>query len=144
MEEYEPHIKMGSIIYAGVDYGAILRQAEEEADIIIWDGGNNDLPFYRVDLGFCVVDPFRAGHELRYWPGEANLRMADVVVINKVDTAPEDGLAKVRRNVAELYAERLAPLPDVVTPAQPTTLPASMSNRSTRCPNRISSRSRRS
>lgn len=101
-EEYEPYIRQGAVIYAGVDYAEILRRAEAEADVIVWDGGNNDLPFYRVDLGFCVVDPFRAGHELRYWPGEANLRMADVVIINKVDTAPEEGLATLRRNVAEL------------------------------------------
>ena len=113
-EEYEPYIRQGAVIYAGVDYGEILARAEEEADVIIWDGGNNDLPFYEVDLGFCVVDPFRAGHELRYWPGEANLRMADVVVINKIDTAPEEGLAEVRANVAEL-----APRATVVEAASP-------------------------
>jgi predicted GTPase len=101
-EEYEPYIREGAVIYAGVDYEEILHQAEGEADVIVWDGGNNDLPFYRVDLGICVVDPFRAGHELRYWPGEANLRMADVVVINKIDTAPEDGLTTLRENVAGL------------------------------------------
>jgi predicted GTPase len=101
-EEYEPYIRQGAVIYAGVDYGEILASAEAEADVIVWDGGNNDLPFYVADLGFCVVDPFRAGHELRYWPGEANLRAADVVVINKVDTAPPDGLAELRRNVAAL------------------------------------------
>jgi predicted GTPase len=101
-EECEPYIRQGAVIYAGVDYGEILAAAEAEADVIIWDGGNNDLPFYEVDLGFCVVDPFRAGHELRYWPGEANLRMADVVVINKIDTAPPEGLAEVRGNVAVL------------------------------------------
>ncbi len=113
-EEYEPYIRQGAVIYAGVDYGEILARAEEEADVIIWDGGNNDLPFYQVDLGFCVVDPFRAGHELRYWPGEANLRMADVVVINKVDTAPSEGLEEVRKNVAEL-----APNAKVVEAASP-------------------------
>lgn len=101
-EEYEPYIRQGAVIYAGVDYGDILAQAEQEADVIIWDGGNNDLPFYHVDLGFCVVDPFRAGHELRYWPGEANVRQADVVVINKIDTAPADGLAEIRKNIAML------------------------------------------
>ncbi|HRP01209.1 MAG TPA: cyclic 2,3-diphosphoglycerate synthase [Candidatus Kapabacteria bacterium] len=91
MEEYEPHIAMGSIIYAGVDYEAILREAEKEADIIIWDGGNNDMPFYKPDLSFVVVDPLRPGHEISYYPGEVNLRMADVIVINKIDSAyPED------------------------------------------------------
>ncbi len=113
-EEYEPYIRQGAVIYAGVDYGEILAAAEEEADVIIWDGGNNDLSFYEVDLGFCVVDPFRAGHELRYWPGEANLRMADVVVINKVDTAPSAGLEEVRKNVADL-----APHATVVEAASP-------------------------
>jgi predicted GTPase len=101
-EEYEPYIRQGAVIYAGVDYGDILAAAEREADVIVWDGGNNDLPFYEVDLAFCLVDPFRAGHELRYWPGEANLRRADVVVINKIDTAPSEGLAEVRRNVSAL------------------------------------------
>ncbi len=113
-EEYEPYIRQGAVIYAGVDYGEILAAAESEADVIIWDGGNNDLPFYHVDLGFCVVDPFRAGHELRYWPGEANLRKADVVVINKVDTAPAEGLEEVRRNVAAL-----APHATVIEAASP-------------------------
>ncbi len=113
-EEYEPYIRQGAVIYAGVDYGEILAAAEQEADVIIWDGGNNDLPFYQVDLGFCVVDPFRAGHELRYWPGEANVRQADVVVINKIDTAPADGLAEIRKNVA-----MLAPHATVVEAASP-------------------------
>ncbi len=113
-EEYEPYIRQGAVIYAGVDYGEILAAAEQEADVIIWDGGNNDLPFYQVDLGFCVVDPFRAGHELRYWPGEANVRQADVVVINKIDTAPADGLAEIRKNVA-----MLAPQATVVEAASP-------------------------
>ncbi len=91
MEEYEPHIAMGSVIYAGVDYEEILRQAEQEADIIVWDGGNNDMPFYKPDLSIVVVDPLRPGHEISYYPGEVNLRMADVIVINKVDSAyPED------------------------------------------------------
>jgi predicted GTPase len=91
MEEYEPHIAMGSIIYSGVDYEAILREAEKEADVIIWDGGNNDMPFYKPDLSIVVADPLRPGHEISYYPGEVNLRMADVVVINKVDSAyPED------------------------------------------------------
>lgn len=90
-EEYEPHIDRGIVVYAGVDYGAILRQAEKEADVILWDGGNNDFPFYRSDLEIVVADPHRAGHELRYHPGETNFRRADVIIVNKVDTArPED------------------------------------------------------
>jgi predicted GTPase len=101
-EEYEPHIAAGTVVYAGVDYGAILTEAEREADVILWDGGNNDLPFYRPDLEIVVVDPHRPGHEKRYFPGEANVRRADVVVINKVSTASEEGLAEVRENVAEL------------------------------------------
>ncbi|MGC9336089.1 MAG: cyclic 2,3-diphosphoglycerate synthase [Anaerolineae bacterium] len=101
-EEYEPHIDRGVTVYAGVDYEAILRQAEHEADIIVWDGGNNDLPFYRPDLHIVVADPHRAGHELRYYPGESNLRAADVVVINKVDTADLSDIAQVRENVREV------------------------------------------
>ncbi|MCK7519130.1 MAG: hypothetical protein MZV64_16080 [Ignavibacteriales bacterium] len=84
IEEYEPHIAMGSVIYSGVDYEAILREAEKEADVIIWDGGNNDTPFYKADLVFTVVDPHRPGHELTYYPGNTSLRLADVAVINKV------------------------------------------------------------
>jgi len=98
-EEYEPHIDLGAIIYAGVDYEAILREAEKEADIIIWDGGNNDLPFYRPDLHIVVDDPHRPGHDMTYHPGEANLRSADVVVINKIDTADLENIATVRRNI---------------------------------------------
>ena len=98
-EEYEPHLDRGVVVYAGVDYEAILRQAEQEADIIIWDGGNNDLPFYRPDLYIVVADPHRPGHELSYHPGEANLRAADVVVINKIDTADLAHIAQVRENV---------------------------------------------
>jgi len=98
-EEYEPYIERGAVIYAGVDYEAILRQAEEEADIIIWDGGNNDMPFYRPDLLIVVADPHRPGHELSYHPGEANLRMADVVVLNKVDTAVHENVVAVQNNV---------------------------------------------
>jgi predicted GTPase len=90
-EEYEPHIAEGNIVFAGIDYAAILAQAEEEADVLVWDGGNNDTPFLTPDLHIVVCDPHRAGHELRYHPGEANLRMADVCLVNKVDTArPED------------------------------------------------------
>ncbi|MGB9775944.1 MAG: cyclic 2,3-diphosphoglycerate synthase [Anaerolineae bacterium] len=106
-EEYEPHIERGVVVYAGVDYERILRQAEEEADIIVWDGGNNDLPFFRPDLHIVVADPHRPGHEVRYHPGEANLRAADVVVINKVDTADPDGIAQVRRNIQEVNPQAI-------------------------------------
>ena len=98
-EEYEPHIAMGNLVFAGVDYEQILRRAEQEADVILWDGGNNDMPFYRPDLNIVVADPLRPGHELRYYPGETNLRMADVVVINKVDTAAPADIATVEANV---------------------------------------------
>jgi predicted GTPase len=98
-EEYEPHLREGTIVYAGVDYGRILRQAEKEADIVIWDGGNNDTPFYASDLEIVVVDPHRPGHELAYYPGEVNLRRAHVVVINKVDTAARQDIDTVRNNV---------------------------------------------
>jgi predicted GTPase len=101
-EEYEPHLDRGLIVYAGVDYEAILRQAEQEADIVLWDGGNNDLSFFRPDLQITVVDPHRPGHEMRYWPGEANVRMADVIVINKIDTADFENVQTVRRNIAQL------------------------------------------
>jgi predicted GTPase len=104
-EEYEPHIDNGVVIYAGVDYGKILRMAEEEAEIIVWDGGNNDLSFYASDMHIVVVDPHRPGHELRYHPGEANLRMADVVVINKVDTADYADVLTVRGNVQAVNPE---------------------------------------
>ena len=98
-EDYEPHIMNGVVVFAGVDYEKILREAEKEADIIVWDGGNNDLPFYRPDLHIVVVDPHRPGHELRYHPGEANLRMADVVVVNKVGTADPENISLVEENV---------------------------------------------
>ncbi len=98
-EEYEPHLDRGAVVYAGVDYEAILRQAEQEADIVVWDGGNNDFPFYVSDFHIVVVDPHRPGHELAYHPGEANLRMANVVVINKVDTANYDNVLTVMENV---------------------------------------------
>jgi len=101
-EEYEPHIDRGVIVYAGVDYEPILRQAEEEADVVVWDGGNNDLPFYKPDLFITVADPHRAGHELRYHPGEANLRAADVVLINKIDTAGPEGIAEVRESIQKV------------------------------------------
>jgi predicted GTPase len=101
-EEYEPHLALGIVVYAGVDYERILRQAEREADIVVWDGGNNDLPFFRPDLHIVVVDPHRPGHETTYHPGEANLRLADVVVINKVDTADPASVASVRQNVSQV------------------------------------------
>jgi predicted GTPase len=103
MEEYEPHVVRGNVIYAGVDYEAIVRAAEEDpdgCDIILWDGGNNDFPFYKPDLHVCVVDPHRPGHELSYYPGEVTLRIADVVVINKMDSADAAGIQTVRRNIA--------------------------------------------
>ena len=98
-EEYEPHIKQGTVLYAGVDYEKILRQAEKESDIILWDGGNNDTPFYASDLELVVADPHRPGHELAYFPGEVNMRRADVVIINKVDTAKRTDIEIVRQNV---------------------------------------------
>jgi predicted GTPase len=101
-EEYEPHIDNGVIVYAGVDYEAILRQAEQEVDIVLWDGGNNDFPFYKSDLNIVVADPHRAGHEKAYHPGETNVRMADVFVINKVDTADPDKVIAVRNTLHEL------------------------------------------
>ena len=98
-EEYEPHLARGTIVYAGVDYEKILRQAEAEADIVLWDGGNNDFSFYQPDLLIVIADPHRPGHELAYHPGETNLRMADVVVINKVDTASDENVNRVRSNI---------------------------------------------
>jgi predicted GTPase len=117
-EEYEPHIDRGVVVYAGVDYKAILHEAEKEADVVVWDGGNNDLPFYEPDLHIVVADPHRAGHELRYHPGEANLRLADVVVINKIDTADLACIADVRRNVRQVN-----PTAIVVEAASPIFLP---------------------
>jgi predicted GTPase len=104
IEEYEPHIVSGTIIYAGVDYGAILEQAQAEADVVIWDGGNNDTPFYKPDLAIVVADPLRVGNELTYYPGETNLRMADVVVINKVDSADLSAVNGLRANIRRVNA----------------------------------------
>lgn len=98
-EEYEPYVERGLVIYAGVDYGAILKEAEKEADIIIWDGGNNDTPFYKPDLHITVADPHRAGHEVSYYPGETNFRMADVIVINKMDTATPANVKIIEENI---------------------------------------------
>lgn len=116
-EEYEPYIDMGAIIYAGVDYEEILRKVEEEASIIVWDGGNNDLPFFASDYHIVVVDPLRAGHELRYHPGEANLRMADAVVVNKIDTAGNDDVIAVLDNIRAVNPDA-----SVVKAASPITV----------------------
>lgn len=113
-EEYEPHIDRGAVVYAGVDYAAIVHQAEQEADVIVWDGGNNDYAFYRPDVYITVADPHRPGHELRYHPGETNLRLADVVIINKVDTAAPENIAQVRDSIA-----RVNPDAQVIEAASP-------------------------
>lgn len=98
MEEYEPHLARGSVVYAGVDYKAVLRLAEKEADVIVWDGGNNDTPFFKPDFSIVVTDPFRAGHEIGYYPGEINFRMADVILINKVDPSNKEGVEYIEEN----------------------------------------------
>lgn len=110
MEEYEPHVVRGNVIYAGVDYEAILRAAENDpdgCDIVVWDGGNNDFPFYKPDLNITIVDPHRAGHELNYYPGEVTLRLADVVVINKMDSAGPEGIQQVRENIRKVNPEAI-------------------------------------
>lgn len=117
MEEYEPHIVRGNVIYAGVDYEAILREAEKDpkgCDVILWDGGNNDFPFYKPDLMITVTDPHRAGHELRYYPGEVTLRLADVIVINKMDTAGPEAIQIVRDSI-----EKVNPRAMVIDGASP-------------------------
>jgi len=114
-EEYEPHIDKGIIVYAGVDYGAILRRAEKEADVILWDGGNNDFPFYKSDLEIVVADPHRAGHELSFYPGETNFRRAKVIVINKMDTAKPEGIATVLAS-----AKKVNPKATIVRANSPT------------------------
>jgi len=116
-EEYEPHINNGIVVYAGVDYEKILREAEKEADVVVWDGGNNDLPFYKSDLHIVVADPHRSGHELIYHPGEANLRMANVVVINKVDTADPTNIETVRKNIISVN-----PKATIIEAASPITV----------------------
>ena len=113
-EEYEPHLDNGVIVYAGVDYEAILRQAEQEVDIVLWDGGNNDFSFYTPDLSIVVLDPHRPGHEVRYYPGETNVNLADVFVINKVETAKPDDVIAVRES-----ARRLNPTAQVIEAASP-------------------------
>lgn len=117
MEEYEPHINTGTIIYAGVDYEAILREAEKEADVILWDGGNNDMSFYQTDLLITIVDPHRPGHETTYYPGETNLRLADVVLINKIDTADSFDVTELRESVREIN-----PTAIIVDGASPVTV----------------------
>jgi predicted GTPase len=117
MEEYEPHIDEGFVVYAGVDYAAILAEAEKEADVVLWDGGNNDLSFYVPDLLIVVADPHRPGHELTYFPGRINLLMAHVVVINKIDTAPPEGVLAVRDSI-----RKLNPKATVVDAASPITV----------------------
>jgi len=116
-EEYEPHLKEGNLVFAGVDYGAILEAAEREADVILWDGGNNDTPFIKPDLHIVVLDPHRPGHELRYHPGETNLRMANVCIVNKVDSAPPEGVEAVLASIRETN-----PLARVVRAASPFTV----------------------
>jgi predicted GTPase len=116
-EEYEPHLKDGNLVFAGVDYAAILEAAEQEADVILWDGGNNDTPFIEPNLHIVVLDPHRPGHELRYHPGETNLRMADVCVVNKVDSAPQEGVEAV---LASIRAAN--PLAHVIRAASPFTV----------------------
>lgn len=116
-EEYEPHLKRGTTVFAGVDYGLILKAAEKISDVVIWDGGNNDLPFYRPDLHIVVTDPLRVGHELTYHPGETNVRMADVVVINKIDTASKQDVARLRANIRSVNANA-----QIIEAASPTTV----------------------
>jgi predicted GTPase len=116
-EEYEPHLAAGSVVYAGIDYGAILEQAQQEAEVLLWDGGNNDLPFFAPDVHITVADPLRVGHETRYHPGEANLRSADVVVINKIDSAEPEAVEELERSVRELNPEA-----DVVKARSPITI----------------------
>lgn len=117
-EDYEPHIERGAIVYAGVDYGEIIKEAEKEADIIVWDGGNNDYPFYWPKVQVCIVDPHRAGNELTYYPGEVNVRMADVVVISKVNTAPPDSVELVRKNVKSVNPKAQIVETDMVITAE--------------------------
>lgn len=113
-EEYEPHVARGGVIYAGVDYEAILREAEKEADIILWDGGNNDMSFYQSDLTFTVVDPHRPGHEMKYYPGNTSLRLADAVIINKIDSASPEGIEEVKKNIH--YVNPTAVIIDAASP----------------------------
>jgi predicted GTPase len=117
IEEYEPHIARGGVIYAGVDYEAILREAEKEADVILWDGGNNDFSFYEADVTFTVVDPHRPGHELRYYPGNTSLRLADCAIINKIDSADAANINLVRENI-----QKVNPKASIIEAASPVTV----------------------
>jgi predicted GTPase len=117
-EEYESHIQQGNVVYAGVDYEEILRQAEKEADIVLWDGGNNDLPFFRPDLHIVLVDPHRPGHEVRYYPGETNLRMAQVILVSKAGNAPPAGVDEVLASAAKLNPEAAVVRSDSVVSVQ--------------------------
>lgn len=117
IEEYEPHIARGGVIYAGVDYEAILREAEKEADVILWDGGNNDFSFYKADVTFTVVDPHRPGHELKYYPGNTSLRLADCAIINKIDSADAVNINIVRENIQEVN-----PKASIIEAASPVTV----------------------
>jgi len=122
-EEYEGHIRMGNVIYAGVDYEQILRSAEQEADIILWDGGNNDTPFYKSDLQIVLVDPHRPGHEVGYYPGETNLRVADVVIIPKIGTARSEDIASVRKTTRDVNpSARIIEADSVVSVADPSAI----------------------
>ncbi len=116
-EEYEPHVARGGVIYAGVDYEAILREAEKEADVILWDGGNNDMSFYNADVTFTVADPHRPGHEMKYYPGNTSLRMADAVIINKIDSANSEDIVTVRNNI-----QKVNPNAVVIEAASPITV----------------------
>ncbi|GAB1441661.1 hypothetical protein MASR2M39_04960 [Ignavibacteriales bacterium] len=117
IEEYELHVASGGVIYAGVDYGDILAEAEKEADVIIWDGGNNDFSFYKPDLTITVVDPLRPGHESTYYPGNVNIRLADVVVINKIDSATPENVLAVRN-----YVRSVNPTAQIIDGASPITV----------------------
>lgn len=117
IEEYEPHIARGGVIYAGVDYEAILREAEKEADVILWDGGNNDFSFYKADVTFTVVDPHRPGHELKYYPGNTSLRLADCAIINKIDSADAVNINIVRENI-----QKVNPKASIIEAASPVTV----------------------
>ena len=116
-EEYEPHVARGGVIYAGVDYEAILREAEKEADVILWDGGNNDMSFYLADVTFTVADPHRPGHEMRYYPGNTSLRMADAIIINKIDSADPTGVETVKNNIKDVNPKAI-----VIDAASPITV----------------------
>ena len=117
MEEYEPHVARGNVIYAGVDYEAIVREAEKEADAIVWDGGNNDMPFYQADLVITVADPHRPGHELNYYPGLTNINIADVIVLNKIDSAAPENIQTVRDSI-----QKVNPRAIIVDAASPLSL----------------------